>query len=154
MCSQIRSILVDQDRFCCPSCLEVLRDPMTTLCGHSYCMDCIRGHWNKNEQKDAYGCPQRRQTFSPRPVLGRNTMLAEIVEKLTDNWTPSVCPVQQSHQSHLKSHQERNHRKPHKVGEAMTQGQDGLCSFHNKPLVAYCRADHRSICVHGPEIQR
>lgn len=28
-----------------------------------------------------YGCPQCRQTFNPRPLLGRNTMLADVVEK-------------------------------------------------------------------------
>ncbi len=29
-----------------------------------------------------YSCPQCKQTFSPRPALAGNTMLAEVVEKL------------------------------------------------------------------------
>uniref|UniRef100_A0A3B3U0M9 Zinc finger RING-type eukaryotic domain-containing protein n=1 Tax=Poecilia latipinna TaxID=48699 RepID=A0A3B3U0M9_9TELE len=33
------TISVEQDQFCCPVCLEVLRDPVTIPCGHSYCLD-------------------------------------------------------------------------------------------------------------------
>ena len=74
------TVSVEQDQFSCSVCLDVLTDPVTIPCGHSYCLDCIDGHWNTTKQKGQYSCPQCRQVFNPRPLLSRNTLLAEVVE--------------------------------------------------------------------------
>ncbi|XP_048013614.1 tripartite motif-containing protein 16-like protein isoform X1 [Megalobrama amblycephala] len=76
------SISVDQDQFRCPVCLDLLKDPVTIPCGHSYCMSCITDCWNQEDQKRIYRCPLCKQTFTPRPVLGKNVVFAEMVEKL------------------------------------------------------------------------
>ncbi|XP_062317091.1 E3 ubiquitin/ISG15 ligase TRIM25-like isoform X3 [Osmerus eperlanus] len=73
----------DQEHFSCPMCLELLKDPVTTACGHTYCMSCINTFWDQdNEINSKYCCPLCRQTFTLRPVLKKNTLLAEMVEKL------------------------------------------------------------------------
>ncbi|XP_048041416.1 tripartite motif-containing protein 16-like isoform X1 [Megalobrama amblycephala] len=84
------SISVDQDEFNCSVCLDLLKDPVTIPCGHSYCMSCITDYWNQEDQKRIYRCPLCKQTFTPRPVLGRNVVIAEMVEKLKKTRLQSV----------------------------------------------------------------
>ncbi|XP_031708016.1 E3 ubiquitin/ISG15 ligase TRIM25 [Anarrhichthys ocellatus] len=71
-----------EEQFNCPVCLDLPNDPVTIPCGHSYCMGCIKDYWSKDDPKGVYSCPQCRKTYSPKPSLSRNTMLAEAVEQL------------------------------------------------------------------------
>ncbi|XP_015193294.2 tripartite motif-containing protein 16-like protein isoform X1 [Lepisosteus oculatus] len=80
-----------EEQFSCSVCLELLRDPVTIPCGHSYCRGCIERHWDGGAAAGVYSCPQCRRTFSPRPVVGRNTLLVELVEKLKE-WGPPPPP--------------------------------------------------------------
>ncbi|KAL7404219.1 hypothetical protein ABVT39_011582 [Epinephelus coioides] len=75
------NISVTESQFRCPVCLDILKDPVSTPCGHTYCMSCINNYWDQAESGQ-FSCPQCRETFSPRPVLRRNTVLAEVVDKL------------------------------------------------------------------------
>uniref|UniRef100_A0A8C2XCG8 RING-type domain-containing protein n=1 Tax=Cyclopterus lumpus TaxID=8103 RepID=A0A8C2XCG8_CYCLU len=66
-------------QFCCSVCLDLLREPVTIPCGHSYCRRCVGGCWDQQEAEGGQSsCPQCRETFSPRPLLKRNTLLAEV----------------------------------------------------------------------------
>ncbi|XP_016414896.1 tripartite motif-containing protein 47-like isoform X2 [Sinocyclocheilus rhinocerous] len=76
------NISVDQDQLICPVCLDLLKDPVMILCGHNYCKKCITDIWDQDDQKGIYRCPLCKQSFTPRPVLGKNMMVAEMVEKL------------------------------------------------------------------------
>ncbi|CAJ1052922.1 E3 ubiquitin/ISG15 ligase TRIM25-like isoform X1 [Xyrichtys novacula] len=75
------NISVTESQFRCPICLDILKDPVSTPCGHTYCMSCINNYWDQAEPAQ-FSCPQCRETFSPRPVLRRNTVLSEVVDKL------------------------------------------------------------------------
>ncbi|XP_073686108.1 finTRIM family, member 54 [Garra rufa] len=75
-------LYVSREELSCSICLELLNNPVTIPCGHSYCMNCIRLHWDANACGIQYNCPQCRKTFHPRPVLGKNVVVAEMVEKL------------------------------------------------------------------------
>uniref|UniRef100_A0A671KWP2 FinTRIM family, member 55 n=1 Tax=Sinocyclocheilus anshuiensis TaxID=1608454 RepID=A0A671KWP2_9TELE len=81
-CSKMAQACVSEEQLICPLCLDLLNDPVTIPCGHSYCKSCITDCWDQEDQKRVYSCPQCRQTFSPRPALAKTTMLAEVVEKL------------------------------------------------------------------------
>ncbi|XP_076872518.1 tripartite motif-containing protein 16-like isoform X6 [Brachyhypopomus gauderio] len=166
------SISVDQDQFSCAFCLDLLKDPVTINCGHSFCMECINEYWDQDEQTGVYSCPQCRETFTPRPVLRRNNMLAEVVEKLkmaeltgltgyagpgdvecdfctgTKRKASESCLVCQTSfcETHLKPHYEVPALKKHKLIKAFTQLQDKICPQHDKLIEIYCRTDQSCIC--------
>ncbi|XP_020499476.1 E3 ubiquitin/ISG15 ligase TRIM25 isoform X2 [Labrus bergylta] len=75
------NISVTESQFRCPICLDTLKNPVSTPCGHTYCMSCINNYWDQAESGQ-FSCPQCRETFSPRPMLRRNTVLSEVVDKL------------------------------------------------------------------------
>nr|XP_015208836.1 PREDICTED: tripartite motif-containing protein 47-like isoform X4 [Lepisosteus oculatus] len=169
------SICITQDQFSCSICLDVLRDPVTLPCGHSYCVGCIKSHWDLDDRTGVYSCPQCRQTFTPRPVLGKNTVLAEVVEKLKETGlsgpsapSPSgpgdvlcdVCTGSQVRavksclvclasycQTHLQPHCEAAPLKRHQLVEATRQLDRKLCSRHSKLLEVYCRTDRTCVCL-------
>ncbi|XP_046729655.1 tripartite motif-containing protein 16-like [Silurus meridionalis] len=169
------SISVTQDQFSCPVCLDLLKDPVTTPCGHSFCKVCINDCWDQENQKGVYSCPQCRHTFTPRPVLHRNNMLAEVVEKLKKTEVRAASPAhcyagpgdvecdfcsRRKHkavksclmclasfcETHLKPHYEVPSWKKHKLIEASGNLQEKICSEHDKVLEIYCRTDQSFIC--------
>ncbi|XP_016526938.1 tripartite motif-containing protein 16-like [Poecilia formosa] len=77
-----QAVQLDQETFCCLICLDLLKDPVTIPCGHSYCMNCITDHWDGEDKKRVHSCPQCRKIFILRPDLEKNTMLAALLEEL------------------------------------------------------------------------
>uniref|UniRef100_A0A3B4CXX4 Tripartite motif-containing protein 16-like n=1 Tax=Pygocentrus nattereri TaxID=42514 RepID=A0A3B4CXX4_PYGNA len=169
------SVSVDQDQFSCPVCLDLLKDPVTTPCGHSFCMVCINGCWDQEDQRGVYSCPQCRETFTPRPVLRRNNVIAEVVEKLKKTELQAVSPALcyagpgdvecdsctgRKHkaiksclvclasfcEAHLKPHYQSPAFKKHKLVEASKQLQEKICSQHDEVMKIYCRTDQQMVC--------
>ncbi|XP_077078004.1 E3 ubiquitin/ISG15 ligase TRIM25-like [Siphateles boraxobius] len=169
-------ISVARDQFSCSICLDLLKDPVTIPCGHSYCMSCITDCWNKDDQKRVYSCPQCRQTFTPRPALNKNVMLAEMVENLKKAKVQTarsvlsyagpgdvecdVCTGRKHKalksclmclnsycQSHLEQHDSFFKDKKHNLINATVRLQEMICSQHDRLLEVYCCIDQRCICL-------
>ncbi|XP_060762371.1 E3 ubiquitin/ISG15 ligase TRIM25-like [Neoarius graeffei] len=169
------SISVAQDQFMCPVCLDLLKDPVAIPCGHSFCKVCINGCWDQEDQKGVYSCPQCRDTFTTRPVLRRNNMLDEVLEKLKKTEVQAASPAHcyagpgdvecdfctgRKHKAvksclicltsfceiHLKPHLEVPALKKHTLIEASAKLQEKICSEHGEVLKIYCRTDQTCIC--------
>ncbi|XP_075911053.1 zinc-binding protein A33-like [Petromyzon marinus] len=78
MASASPSDCVDSE-LSCPICLCTFDCPSTLSCGHSFCLRCLDGAW---ERASSFSCPQCRATFPERPQLKRNVALANLVEQL------------------------------------------------------------------------
>ncbi|MGH0171287.1 UNVERIFIED_CONTAM: hypothetical protein FKN15_060767 [Acipenser sinensis] len=169
------NILVARDQFSCPVCLELLKDPVTIPCGHSYCMGCIKNCWDQTDHTGVYSCPQCRKTFTPRRDLGRNIMLAEVVgefKKRRLNPPPAqsyagpgdvpcdfctgrkfkavksclMCLASYC-ETHVKPHSEITPLKRHKLINAIGNLEQKLCPEHQKVFEVFCRTDQTCICV-------
>uniref|UniRef100_A0A3B1JQM7 E3 ubiquitin/ISG15 ligase TRIM25-like n=1 Tax=Astyanax mexicanus TaxID=7994 RepID=A0A3B1JQM7_ASTMX len=170
------SISLIQDEFSCSVCLDLLKDPVTINCGHSFCMVCINGFWDQEDQKKIYSCPHCRHTFTSRPVVSKNTMLAEVVEKLKKTRLQAAPPDHSSAdpedvecdsctgrkhkavqsclvclasycEAHLQPHYQSPAFKKHKLVKASRRLQEQICSQHDKLLEVYCHTDQQCICM-------
>lgn len=162
----------DKEQYNCSVCLDLMADPVTLPCGHSYCMNCITAYWKQDQHKQAR-CPQCRQEFPTRPALKKNTMLAEILEEMRST-TLRASPAAQCAaepgdvecdfctevkliavrscleclasycETHLQPHFDIPALKKHKL-VAATHIQ--TCPRHDKLLEAFCRTDNACICM-------
>ncbi|XP_008071542.1 E3 ubiquitin/ISG15 ligase TRIM25-like [Carlito syrichta] len=74
------NLRVLEDQVLCPLCLEVFRHPVTTACGHNFCMTCLQGFWDHQAAKgETLYCPECRENVPSRPRLCTNAILGEMV---------------------------------------------------------------------------
>nr|ABV69916.1 TRIM22 [Cebuella pygmaea] len=101
----------------CPICLDLLTDPLSIDCGHSFCHACITA---KNKSMIISGgqssCPVCQTRFQPRN-LRPNRHLANIVQRVRE----------------VKMSPEEGQKRD-------------VCEHHGKKLQIFCKEDGKVIC--------
>ncbi|XP_007459860.1 PREDICTED: tripartite motif-containing protein 6-like isoform X1 [Lipotes vexillifer] len=113
------AVLVDiQDEVTCPICLELLTEPLSIDCGHSFCQACITG--NSKElgigQEEESSCPVCQTSYQPGN-LRPNRHLANIADRLREV-----------------------------VLGLGKQLKVVLCAHHGEKLQLFCKEDGKLIC--------
>ncbi|XP_054555419.1 uncharacterized protein LOC119254981 [Talpa occidentalis] len=112
-------ILVNiKEEVTCPICLDLLKEPLSLDCGHSFCRACITAN-NKESaatQEEKSSCPVCRISYEPGH-LRPNRHLANIVEQLRG----------------VKLSPEEEQKKE-------------LCVRHGEKLLLFCKQDENVIC--------
>ncbi|XP_062420442.1 E3 ubiquitin-protein ligase TRIM39-like isoform X2 [Pungitius pungitius] len=165
-----------EDQFLCSICLDVFTDPVSTPCGHNFCMNCINEHWNTSDQNL---CPMCKKDFTTRPDLRVNTLLSEMVVQFrqsTQQKASSSSSEQQESkpgevpcdvctgtkvkalksclvclasycETHLEPHLTASRLKRHQLMDPVENLEGRMCTKHDKPLELFCKSDQTCVCM-------
>ncbi|XP_049338568.1 zinc finger protein RFP-like isoform X1 [Astyanax mexicanus] len=168
------SSLLSEDEFQCSICLDVFTDPVSTPCGHNFCMVCLREFWNSSSHCQ---CPVCKEEFSRRPELRVNTFISGLTaqfkkslqvkssrssvkppskpkkilcDSCTEKKTEALKSCLDCMTSYCKTHLEPHLRAPalkkHKLMDPVENLQDYICQNHERPLELFCRDDQTCVC--------
>ncbi|KAI3364772.1 hypothetical protein L3Q82_000983 [Scortum barcoo] len=168
--------LLSEEQFLCPICLDVFTRPVSTPCGHNFCMSCISCYW---DDATVYQCPICKETFDRRPDLKVNTFISELASQfmslqVTDArvWSPDqqqagcgaavMCDICTDTQheavksclecltSYCDVHLEPHHRaaglKRHMLVAPLASLDERICKEHTRLLMLFCRDDKALLC--------
>ncbi|XP_069610710.1 E3 ubiquitin/ISG15 ligase TRIM25-like [Ranitomeya imitator] len=148
-----------REELLCPICLEIFTSPVTLLCGHNFCWNCI-SHALDRRASSLYTCPQCRKTFRSRPVLTKNTTLDNIARLFAspkvasvyctycEPLIPAIKTCLQCETSMCSRHlQHHNRSVEHDLMDCNVSLHDKKCPIHNKILGYYCPMNATCICV-------
>ncbi|KAK2860040.1 hypothetical protein Q7C36_004206 [Tachysurus vachellii] len=166
------SSVLCEDQLQCPICLDVFTDPVSTPCGHNYCMICLKEFWDSSSHCQ---CPVCKEEFPKRPALRVNTFISALaapfkksvqVKSSTATENPSqtqvfcdiccekkcaavksclICMASYC-KTHLEPHERVSSLKKHKLINPVENLEDYICQKHERPLELFCRDDQTCVC--------
>ncbi|XP_036416487.1 E3 ubiquitin-protein ligase TRIM39-like [Colossoma macropomum] len=168
------SSVLSEDQLQCSLCLDVFTDPVSTPCGHNFCMVCLKECWDSSPRCQ---CPFCKEEFSKRPELRVNTFISGLAaqfrksDQVKSSRAPEKPPskpkkvlcescteeklealksclscVNSYCKIHLEPHQRVSSLKEHKLMDPVENLEDYICQKHQRPLELFCRDDQTCVC--------
>ncbi|XP_049337895.1 E3 ubiquitin-protein ligase TRIM39-like [Astyanax mexicanus] len=168
------SYLLCEDQLQCSICLDVFTNPVSTPCGHNFCMICLRKYWDSTSLCQ---CPVCKEEYARRPELRVNTFISGLasefkksVQVKTRRASVKRSPKRKLVQcdacseekleavkscldcgvsfcdSHLSLHKTTPKYKKHKLMDPVENLEDYICQKHERPLELFCRDDQTCVC--------
>ncbi|KAF4071475.1 hypothetical protein AMELA_G00273700 [Ameiurus melas] len=154
--------------FKCSICFDILEEPVTTTCGHTFCKKCLDRHMAIND----IVCPLCKQHLRLKPQV--NIAFRDILKDFYEAQSPSpdeftgqsgevpcdVCPDSRKFKAvksclmcllsycnqHLKRHHNKLRSKGHKLVEPLNELDQRACMVHGRPLELYSLSEGKLIC--------
>ncbi|XP_076868279.1 E3 ubiquitin-protein ligase TRIM39-like isoform X2 [Brachyhypopomus gauderio] len=149
----------------CSICMDMLVEPVTSVCGHTFCKECMSHHLNSN-----WTCPLCKSNVSTCPAV--NIVLKELLEEYhqtsgmsSKDQTPDVVTCDMCCNNgrrkaikscliclmsycdyHLKGHQGKSRLKGHNLVAPVKDLDQRACLAHGRPLELYCTEQGKCIC--------
>ncbi|XP_062850590.1 zinc finger protein RFP-like [Trichomycterus rosablanca] len=167
------SSFLSEDQLQCSICLYVFTDPVSTPCGHNFCMICLKKYWDTSSHCQ---CPVCKMDFPKRPELHVNTFISGLaaqfrkpvqVKSSSTAREPTkslvfcevcsekkrealksclICMVSYC-KTHLEPHEKVSLLKKHKLIDPVENLEDYICQKHGRPLEMFCRDDQTCVCL-------
>ncbi|KAM4715103.1 tripartite motif-containing protein 60-like isoform 1-T5 [Anableps anableps] len=166
--------LITEEHLLCSICLDVFNKPVSTPCGHNFCMPCITSYWDTTP---VCQCPICKEDFPIRPNLKVNIFIADLLSQfkslhvLNVHTQRSAGQQQVSSRSevqcdicsnravksclvcvtsycdiHLELHDIASELKRHMLVEPLVDLGDKVCRKHHRLLMLFCRNDNAVLC--------
>lgn len=146
---------MSEDQLLCPICLNVLTCPVSTPCGHNFCMSCLATYWNSTPLCQ---CPVCRERFDLRPHLKVNTFISEVTARFLSlrvsddqSWSsggdarPGGSCLQ-CLTSCCELHRSDGGLRSHTLDQTLTSPEDRACRTHAGLLTLFCKTDMSLLC--------
>ncbi|XP_073707892.1 E3 ubiquitin/ISG15 ligase TRIM25 isoform X2 [Garra rufa] len=169
------SLLGLEDELTCSICLCLFENPVSLICGHSFCANCLEATWN--DRVSSLSCPQCRMVFPSKPELKKNTVLSAVLDAYRikagvpepvkehfevkkkdpdaikcDNCmeakavkTCLTCMASYC-EDHVRPHRENAIFRAHQLSDPLPDLMERLCSSHGKLMEFYCNQHQSCIC--------
>ncbi|XP_046706746.1 nuclear factor 7, brain-like isoform X3 [Silurus meridionalis] len=161
-----------EDQLECSICLDVFTDPVSTPCGHNFCMICLKEYWDSSPHCQ---CPLCKEKFSNRPDLRVNKFISALAapfkksiqvkssraaekptrsQVLCEICCEKKCVAVKSClicmasycKTHLEPHDRVSLLKKHKLIDPVENLEDYICQKYERPLELFCREDQTCVC--------
>lgn len=157
-----------QKHLICSICMDVFHNPVTTDCGHTFCMRCLHCNFKYNDRV----CPLCKQPQHKNPGVNitLNTLIQQVTmppsrppnaytgatgevacdlctgQKLRAEKSCLVCLVSYC-STHVRNHSVIQRLKGHKLVGPVKNLDKRACLEHGLPLELYSKKVQRCICV-------
>ncbi|KAK2860475.1 hypothetical protein Q7C36_004641 [Tachysurus vachellii] len=164
-----------EEQLQCSVCLDIFTKPVSTPCGHNFCMVCLNKYWDNSQRCT---CPLCKKEYSKRPQLCVNTFVSNLAAEFKESLKVKSSshtkepPAAQGHvpcdvctdqtqmaltscldcgmsfcATHLEHHKISVKLKQHKLIDAVKNLEIYICQRHQRPLELFCRDDEKCVCL-------